>query len=102
MDNPEGDVLFVSSVSSTKVSCLMKDFFVWDEVACPPKDSDTSTSAPLPTSEPTVYSVSGKTDESGIAPPRGFLCWILMKMVVFLSDFCRKHCSYIFPRGNFL
>lgn len=95
-------MLFVRSGSLTEISCLMEDFLVWDEVACPPKDSDASTSRPLPASEPTTYSISGNADASVLPHLRRFLWWISTTIVISLSDFCRKDYCYVFPRGNFL
>lgn len=52
MENLEGEVLFVLSGSSMEVSYLIEGFFVCDEVAYHPKDSDASISVPLTTSIP--------------------------------------------------
>lgn len=36
-DDPNSEVLFVHSGTITEVFCLLEDFFVREEVACPPK-----------------------------------------------------------------
>lgn len=71
MDNPEGEVLFVTSMSSTVVYCLMEDFYVRDEVAYPLKDLDALISASLPVSNPTRHSMGGDMHTRGVATPSG-------------------------------
>lgn len=45
------------------MSCLIEDFIVRDEVACPPKVSGTSTSTPPPAPTPTLCPIN--VNESG-------------------------------------
>lgn len=62
-------MLFVCSGPSREVSCLMEDFFVRDEVAYPPKDSDASTLVHLPASEQVEHSACENAYTNSVAPP---------------------------------
>lgn len=64
-------MLFVCSGSSTRVSCLMEDFVVRNEVACPPKDSRASISAPFLALELAAHYVNEDAGAAGAAMPSG-------------------------------